>query len=132
MSVEAYLLDTHALLLALAEPRRLGPRASAVIEDPASHLVVSAASAWELATKHRLGRLPQADPLLAAYRRHLVRLGVRELVVTSEHALMAGQLDWSNRDPFDRMLAAQCALESMTLISWDQAFGHLPTVRVVW
>jgi PIN domain nuclease of toxin-antitoxin system len=132
VSSGTYLLDTHALLWALAEPARLGPAALTAIEDPTSALLVSSASAWELATKHRLGRLPQADAVLAAYSRHLSRLGARELPMSSEHALLAGALDWIHRDPFDRMLAAQCIIESLTLISPDRAFAELRTLVTVW
>ncbi|MBK8074522.1 MAG: type II toxin-antitoxin system VapC family toxin [Kineosporiaceae bacterium] len=128
----AVLLDTHALLWALTDPSRLGSAARAVIEDSATRLVVSAATAWELSTKHRLGRLPQADPLLAAYSRHVSRLGAQELPVTSEHALLAGALDWAHRDPFDRMLAAQCLLESLSLVSCDSAFSEAGMVPRGW
>lgn len=128
----AVLLDTHALLWALTDPLRLGSLARAVIENPATRLLVSAATAWELSTKHRLGRLPQADPLLAAYPRHLARLGAQELPVTSEHALLAGALDWSHRDPFDRMLVAQALLESLPLVSCDSAFSGRAIVPLVW
>jgi PIN domain nuclease of toxin-antitoxin system len=127
-----YLLDTHSLLWALAEPARLGPAALTAIEDPTSTLFVSSATAWELSTKHRLGRLPQADALLAAYCRHLSRLGARELPMSSENALLAGGLDWTHRDPFDRMLAAQCMVESLTLVSRDRAFAELRTVATLW
>lgn len=132
MTPSGFLLDTHALLWALTAPDQLGPHARSVIEDPATSLLVSAASAWELSTKHRLGRLPQADPILATYARHLARLDVREVPITSEHALLAGHLDWEHRDPFDRMLAAQCVAESLTLITRDAAFGGLSTVRTLW
>ena len=75
----SYLLDTSALLWALTEPARLGRAARRVIESRSSRLVVSAVSAWELSTKHRLGKLPQADVLLGAYTQHLDRLGVLRL-----------------------------------------------------
>ena len=70
-----YLLDTHVMLWALTEPTRLGRTARDVIENRSSRLVVSAVSAWEITTKHRLGKLPQADVLLGAYAKHLDRLG---------------------------------------------------------
>lgn len=77
----SYLLDTSAMLWALTEPARLSRAARRVIESRSSRLVVSAVSAWELSTKHRLGKLPQADVLLGAYTQHLDRLGVLRLPV---------------------------------------------------
>ena len=68
------LLDTHALLWALAEPHRLSPRAAALIKSPTNDVMVSAASAWEIATKFRLGRLPGAAPIVAGFAAHLATL----------------------------------------------------------
>lgn len=128
----SYLLDTHAVLWALTEPGLLGHHARHVIENPSSRLVVSAASAWEIATKHRLGKLPQADALLVAYPKHLDRLGVSRLGVDEDHALLAGRLEWDHRDPFDRMLAAQAMIESLVLITGDPAFGGCRGVPTIW
>lgn len=127
-----YLLDTHALLWALTDPDRLGPRAREIISARNSELVVSAASAWEIATKQRLGRLPQADVLVGVYSRHLAHLGVERLAISDEHALLAGGLRWEHRDPFDRMFAAQAMAESMTLVTHDRAFATLPGFAVLW
>ena len=127
-----YLLDTHVMLWALSEPARLGRKARKIIENRASQLVVSAASAWEIATKHRLGKLPQADALLGAYSKHLDRLGVSRLPVTEEHALLAGRLEWNHRDPFDRMLAAQAMVESLVIITGDPTFDGCGGVLTLW
>jgi len=127
-----YLLDTHVMLWALTEPTRLGNRAREVIENPASQLAVSAASAWEIATKHRQGRLPQADALLSAYSRHLDRLGAIRLAVAEDHALLAGRLEWNHRDPFDRMLAAQAMIESLVLVTGDPTFSGCRGVPTLW
>nr|WP_246308832.1 type II toxin-antitoxin system VapC family toxin [Kineosphaera limosa] len=126
------MLDTHTLLFALAEPTRLGPDAHAVIKDASTELVVSAATAWEIATKHRLGRLGQAAGLIAAYDRHLRRLGARELPVTSDHALLAGGLEWDHRDPFDRMIAAVAMLEGCTVVTADRALRTLDGIATCW
>ncbi|MFM9033531.1 MAG: type II toxin-antitoxin system VapC family toxin [Mycobacterium sp.] len=127
-----YLLDTHVMLWALSEPARLGRKARKIIEHPASQLVVSAASAWEIATKHRLGKLPQADALLGAYSKHLDRLGAIRLPVSEEHALLAGRLEWEHRDPFDRMLAAQSMVESLILVTGDPIFSGCRSVQTLW
>ncbi len=127
-----YLLDTHTLLWALTDPSRLGAGATEVIADRHSQLVASAASAWEIATKRRIGKLPQVDVLIGGYTRHLNRLGVARLPFTEEHCLLSGSLDWEHRDPFDRMLAAQAMIESMTLVTDDAAFRGLPGLRTLW
>jgi len=127
-----YLLDTHVVLWALTDPTRLGRTARDVIENRSSRLTVSAVSAWEITTKHRLGKLPQADVLLGGYAKHLDRLGAIRLSVTEDHALLAGRLDWNHRDPFDRMLAAQAMIESLVIITGDPAFAGCPGVLTLW
>ena len=127
-----YLLDTHTLLWALTAPSRLGAEAARVVADRRSQVVVSAASACEIATKHRIGKLPQADAVIGGYARHLDRLGVTRLPLTEDHCLLSGGLDWEHRDPFDRMLAAQAMIESMTLITDDSAFHGLAGLRTLW
>lgn len=127
-----YLLDTHVVLWALTDPARIGRTAREVIENRSARLVVSAVSAWEIATKHRLGKLPQADVLLDPYSKHLDRLGVIRLPVSEDHALLAGRLDWNHRDPFDRMLAAQAMVESLVIITGDPAFAGCPGVPTLW
>lgn len=128
----SFLLDTHALLWALTDPDRLGREAHHIIAARSSRLVVSAASAWEIGTKQRFGKLPQADALVGGYSRHLSRLGAARLPITEEHALLAGRLDWEHRDPFDRMLAAQAMLESLTLVTNDDALTGLPGLATAW
>ncbi len=85
----------------------------------------------EIVTKHRLGKLPQAEVLVRGYQQHLDRLGVETIDITSEHSLLAGSMEWPHRDPFDRMIAAQCMIESLPLATSDKAFGTLRGVRVL-
>ncbi|MFC7485677.1 type II toxin-antitoxin system VapC family toxin [Knoellia sp. CPCC 206453] len=126
------LLDTHALLWALTNPARLGGASREALSDRATDVWVSAASAWEIATKQRLGKLPGVEAITAGWSHHLRDLGARELPISSEHALLSGQLNWDHRDRFDRMLAAQSLVESMTLVSRDPQFGRAPGVAILW
>ena len=119
------LIDTHVLLWALMEPDRLSPVAMGLISDPSTTLVVSSASAWEIATKHRLGRLDGVDAVVHGYRKHLERLGAEELSIRADHAILAGSLDGEHRDPFDRMLAAQAMIETIPIVTGDDAISIL-------
>jgi PIN domain nuclease of toxin-antitoxin system len=104
------LLDTHVFLWALIEPDRLSPKALRLLEEDGTGVMVSAASAWEIAVKFRLGKLPGAKRLVTDYRQALQGLQAESLAITSEHALKAGSWNTSHRDPFDCMLAAQSEL----------------------
>lgn len=130
MGVRA-LLDTHVLIWALLSPDELSASARTLILDASTTLLVSSASAWEIATKHRLGRLPEAADVVHGYLEHLRTLGAQELPISSAHALLAGGMRHAHRDPFDRVLAAQSILEGVPLVTGDAAFGALP-VTVVW
>ena len=107
------LLDTHALLWSLAEPSRLSEEARAAIEDGRNDVFVSAASAWEIAIKRAGGTLEAPEDLT----QQLDVAAFRPLAITLDHALAAGALPLHHRDPFDRMLAAQAALEGLTIVS---------------
>ena len=88
----------------------------------------------EVATKVRLGKLPEAEKLVTstAWLAALRRLRAEELAITTAHSLAAGSLDWPHRDPFDRLLAAQAILEQVPLVSIDPVFSTLPQLTVVW
>lgn len=131
-AVSAGLLDTHALVWALTSPERLSARAREVVEDRSVALWVSAGSAWEIATKHRLGKMPGIEGLLAGWDRQLGRLGARELPISSAHARLAGSLDWSHRDPFDRMLVAQASLEGLPILTRDPQIAAYPQATAIW
>jgi len=112
------LLDTHLLLWAAAEPKRLPKKALALMNDPAHELIFSAASIWEIAIKSQLGR---DDFLVDArlLRRGLLDNKYSELPITSEHAVELDRLPPIHKDPFDRILVAQAIVEGITLLTVD-------------
>ncbi len=128
----ALLLDTHALLWSLLEPGRIPAATLAAVRAPGTTLYVSAASAWEIATKHRLGKLDGAAAVVSGYQEHLARLRAEELPITGHHALTAGSLPWAHRDPFDRVIVAQAVLESLPVVTGDAALADFPAIRTVW
>ncbi len=125
------LLDTHALLWWLADDARLSARARTVIADPEQTVYMSPASAWEIATKHRIGRLPEAHELLADLPGIVARAGFEELPIATKHAVLAGTLLGPHRDPFDRMLAAQALCENLEIVTADGALSALGA-RCLW
>ena len=126
------LLDTHVLLWVLLAPDRIPAETLATVRAPETTVYVSAASAWEIATKHRLGKLEGAAAVVSGYREHLARLRAEELAITGHHALTAGTLQWSHRDPFDRVIVAQAVLESLPVVTSDAALVEFPAIRTVW
>ena len=124
------LLDTHALLWWLDGDRRLTRRARTAITDEDNVIVVSAASAWEITTKVRLGKLPGADAVAADVVGSVASQGFSSLDITMRHAQRAGRLPGSHRDPFDRMLIAQAQLEDLTLVSNGAAFDAFGVSRL--
>ena len=125
------LLDTHALLWWLSADPALSPRASRLISNTANTIVVSAASAWEIATKVRNGKLNSAVALAENFEMFLEREGFEQLSVSVEHGIRAGQLPGEHRDPFDRMLIAQAQAENMPLVSNEAIFGQYG-IRRIW
>jgi PIN domain nuclease of toxin-antitoxin system len=125
------LVDTHALLWAATGDRKLSARAKSTLASFTNDIFVSAASAWEIATKYRLGKLPHAEGLVADFGRVVERLGFHALPITMEHAQRAGLLAGEHRDPFDRMLIAQAQSENLPLISSERIFDAYG-VRRIW
>jgi PIN domain nuclease of toxin-antitoxin system len=123
------LLDTHALLWWLMDDERLPARLDALLNDPATEAFVSAASAWEIAIKARLGKL-EPGPLGQGFATTVVQEGFLPLPITLEHAERAGALPPHHSDPFDRMLVAQAHTENLHLVSGDVALDHYGVVRV--
>jgi PIN domain nuclease of toxin-antitoxin system len=125
------LLDSHAIAWAVTGDPRLGEQARTALTSRRNELLVSAASAWEIATKVRLGRFPVAAALVADFSFVAASLGARQLAISVEHGLAAGGFEADHRDPFDRMLAAQAMLEDAVLVTTDRAFRQFP-VEVLW
>lgn len=127
----AILLDTHALLWWMIGDPRLSPRARAAVGAERAEVFVSAASAWELAMKVRLGKLPQAARLTHRLPESLAEQDFKSLAIRLEHGRLGGLLPGEHRDPFDRILAAQALIEDLTLVTSDSAFGPFG-VKVLW
>ena len=116
------LLDTHAFLWWMAGDSRLVTTARRAVTAAENDILVSAASAWEIATKHRLGRLPEADALAGDLRAGIASQGFAELPVSVADAERAGRLAGPAPDPFDRMHLAQALAHELALVSNEEAF----------
>ena len=125
------LLDTHALLWWWTNDARLSVRARAAIADDSYDIWVSAASAWEIATKHRLGKLQEAADAVSRFNELVAADGFNHLAVSYLHAIRAGGHRYEHRDPFDRMLVAQAELEGATLVSCDPVIAQMGVV-LLW
>ena len=124
------LLDTHALLWWLDGDPKLSARAMAAISTDPSKVQVSAVTAWEITTKARIGKLPDALDVVANVAGCVVREGFQPLSLTIEHGQTAGGLPGPLRDPFDRMLIAQAMLENLHLVSIERAFDVYGVARL--
>jgi PIN domain nuclease of toxin-antitoxin system len=125
------LLDTHALLWWLDGDERLSAAAREWISEPSHGVLVSAASAWEIATKVRIGKLPGAVEVAENFHACLLEQGFTPLAISVDHALRAGSLPGPHRDPFDRMLMAQAQAENVPLVSNEAVFDGYG-VRRIW
>ena len=125
------LLDTHAFLWWLADSGRLSGAAREAITDESNDIVVSAASAWEIATKFRIGKLPGCEAIALDVAGHIAGQGFVALEIGVADAERAGHLPGPHRDPFDRMLAAQALVRDFPVVSVDPVFDGF-AVRRVW
>lgn len=116
------LLDTHILLWWVLDDPKLSTAHREIISDPANEICVSSASGWEIATKHRLGKLPEAGDVPVRLSYYVRKAGFLVLEISLEHALAAGALSGEHKDPFDRMLIAQARLENLPVITVDSVF----------
>jgi PIN domain nuclease of toxin-antitoxin system len=119
------LLDTHLLLWAAGQQERLSIAARRLLNNPRNDLRFSAASLWEIAIKHMLGREDfRVEPRVL--RRRLLDSGYVELPVTSDHAVNIDSLPHLHKDPFDRLLLAQAYTEGITLLTMDAQLARYP------
>lgn len=125
------LLDTHALLWWLSDDPSLPKPAQKMIAATNNAVLVSAASAWEIATKFRLGKLPTAAELVAGFAGQLEMEGFQVLPISADHAIRAGLLPGPHNDPFDRMLIAQAQAENIPIVSNEVLFDSYG-VRRLW
>jgi len=122
-------LDTHTVLWWVNADPALTKRARTAITK-ATEVLVSAASAWEMAIKASMGRLPSALDLLTDFEGALAKDGFQALSITAAHGLRAGRLPGPHKDPFDRMLIAQAQAENLTIVSNDSAFDRYGVQRL--
>ncbi len=125
------LLDTHSLLWAAIYPAKLSRKAASVIEDDSNVILVSAASAWEIATKVRLGRLAGAEHFERNFTERVHAAGYSLRHISVEDGLRAGRLTGDHQDPFDRMIAAQALADDIPVISIDAKLD-LFGLRRIW
>ena len=124
------LLDTHAFIWWFEGSDALPEPARAAISDESNDVLVSAASAWEIATKHRLGRLRGVDVLALDIPRYIASQRFGRLSVTVDDAVRAGALPGPHRDPFDRMLIAQAIGHDLVVVSNETVFDSYGVLRL--
>jgi PIN domain nuclease of toxin-antitoxin system len=125
------LLDTHALLWWFTDDPRLPAKVRDTIADETRPVYVSAVSALEIAVKHRLGKLDEAAEAVSRFDELVAADGFQHLPITHFHCLKAGGYALAHRDPFDRLLAAQSALEALTLVTRDTALAQFG-IQTLW
>lgn len=124
------LLDTHVFLWIQTAPERLKGQL-ALIEDERNELVVSAASSWEIAIKHQLGRLSLPEEPARYVPSRIQVIGAEPLPVEHSHALAVADLLALHGDPFDRLLVAQAQLEDLTILTADESVANYPVEAVL-
>ena len=122
----SYLLDSHVLLWWWFNPERLSAPVHDLLTDPATTVLVSAATVWELSLKHHQGKLPELEQAIHDLPGLLQADGFQPLPIALAHGLRAGAYSQPHRDPFDRMLAAQAELEQLVLLTADPQLTNFP------
>lgn len=127
----SYLLDTHAFFWLVHPGHAVPPAILDPLEETGGRVLVSPVSAFEVATKVRLGKFEDARPLVASWTRAVGDLGASELPLSGAHAVLAGTLDWEHKDPFDRLLVAQALQDGLTLVTADRAMASAPGLDIL-
>lgn len=125
------LLDTCTLLWATLNPTDLSRKVATIIADPANEILVSAASAWEIAIKVRIGKLPGAENLELEFLEAMDDAGYRLLPIDAASALRSGRMTNTHKDPFDRMIAAQALAADIPILSTDEQLDSFG-IRRIW
>ena len=120
------LLDTHIFLWWLFDDPQLSKNLRHQIGNIDTTIFVSAASAWEISTKYRIGKLPEAGSVAENVPKWIVKAGFHSMNIKPEHAQMAGAWNIPHKDPFDRMLAAQSGFEKIALATMDRMLFQFP------
>jgi PIN domain nuclease of toxin-antitoxin system len=124
------LLDTHVFLWLQSEPERLREHLN-LLADPRTMLVLSAASSWEIALKHSLGKLRLPEPPARYVPQRMRAIGAQPLAVEHAHALALAELPPLHRDPFDRILVAQARLLDLTIATADPQIARYPVATLL-
>ena len=125
------LLDTHAFLWFVANDPRLSSQAQSLIQVPDNRRLLSMASLWEMAIKVSLGKLTLAQPFGQFIPRQLQLNQIELLAIELPHLAAVAAMPFHHRDPFDRLMAAQCQVEGLPIVSADPAFDAY-SIRRVW
>jgi PIN domain nuclease of toxin-antitoxin system len=127
-----FLLDTHVMIWYSVTPEKISPQVRAIMRNMENQIYVSSMTAWEISIKYKLGKLPEAESLYEHYQQRIIEYGFTELPFYNHHALLAGRLEFTHKDPFDRALAAQALSNKLTLLSEDDIFKTFASLDVRW
>jgi PIN domain nuclease of toxin-antitoxin system len=131
MGTIKYLLDTHTFLWVALDDQRISGNVKKAIKSENAKIFVSPVTAYEIMNKFRLGKLPEYTYIAENYLEVFHNLGAIELPINTKHLHFAGRFEWSHRDPFDRILAAQASIDNLTLITTDPIFNDLPWIKIL-
>lgn len=124
-----YLLDTHTLIWNFEADPRLPQHLRALIDAPEHEIFISMASLWEMTVKSSLGKLTLSKPLEEIFQ-HVLNIGFSTLPIETSHLLALRDMPFHHRDPFDRLITAQCLSEKLLLLSVDTVFDHYADCRI--
>ncbi len=125
-----FLLDTHTFLWFIMGSSKLSKKARELMEDASNARLLSIASLWEMAIKVSLGKLTLAEPFEVLIPQQLKLNGIELLNIKIEHMATVTVLPFYHRDPFDRLLIAQCMVERLPLLSADESMDNYPIKRI--